>query len=104
MVVVYTAQKFTSLGPHCIDYARENEFTAWLTKHGSRSSITAASCATSWRNLAAKKKSVLRGGASSRVELPEIVARLGGARRVLYTDCDVFFVSDVVHRARGEPV
>jgi len=30
------------------------------------------------------------------VELPEIVARLGGADRVLYTDCDVIFAAEVV--------
>ena len=35
-------------------------------------------------------------GAFSRVELPDLVTSLGGAARVLYTDCDVIFVGEVV--------
>jgi len=35
-------------------------------------------------------------GALSLVGMPVIVARLGGADRVLYTDCDVIFAAEVV--------
>jgi hypothetical protein len=32
MVAVYTARKFTSLGPHIIYDGRDNEFTDWLDR------------------------------------------------------------------------
>ena len=37
------------------------------------------------------------------MELPEIVARLGGATRVLYTDCDVIFAAEVVPELEANP-
>ena len=36
MVAVHTAKKFTSLVPNCIYDGGDNDFTAWLTKHGVR--------------------------------------------------------------------
>jgi hypothetical protein len=42
-------------------------------------------------------------GAFSRVELPDLVASLGGGARVLYTDCDVIFVGDVVPELEANP-
>jgi hypothetical protein len=35
-------------------------------------------------------------GAFSRVELPDLVTTLGSPARILYTDCDVMFLTDVV--------
>ena len=37
------------------------------------------------------------------MELPEIVARLGGADRVLYTDCDIIFMDEVVPELQANP-
>ncbi len=42
-------------------------------------------------------------GAFSRIELPEIVEREGGNDRVLYTDCDVMFLGDVVPELEANP-
>ena len=68
---------------------------------------TAVLSATPWRNWAGNKGNphlaAALSGAFSRVELPEIVAQLGGAARVLYTDCDVIFVAEVVPELEANP-
>lgn len=100
MVAVHTARKFTSLVPYCIYDGGENDFTGWLTKHGVRiiphRSFLHESLAELGRSKGNPHLAPALSGAFSRVELPEIVATLGSSGRVLYTDCDVIFVDDVV--------
>lgn len=107
MVAVHTAQKFTSLRPHCIYDGAENEFTAWLTKHDVKivqhRSFVRDQLAELGRQKGNPHFEAALSGAFSRVELPEIVARLGGAARVLYTDCDVMFTSEVVDELEANP-
>jgi len=99
-VAVYTAQKYTSLAPHLIYEGDENEFTRWLAKHGVRVVRHRSRFREGLAELGRKKGNphfeAALSGAFSRVELPEIVARLGGPERVLYTDCDVMFTNEVV--------
>jgi hypothetical protein len=100
MVAVHTARKFTSLVPHFIYDGQENDFTSWLTKHGVRiiqhRSLFRDALAELGRRKGNPHFEAALSGAFSRVELPEIVARLGGGDRVLYTDCDVIFAAEVV--------
>src|ERR1051325_4951889 len=99
MVAVHTAKKSTSLVPHCIYDGGDNDFTAWLAKHGVRIVRHRSFIRDALTELGRQKGNphlaAALSGAFSRVELPEIVARLGGAGRVLYTDCEVIFVSEV---------
>jgi hypothetical protein len=100
MVAVHTARKFTSLVPHCIYDGGDNDFTQWLTKHDVRiirhRSFIREPLAELGRQKGNPHLAPALSGAFSRVELPEIVGRLGGATRVLYTDCDVIFAAEVV--------
>lgn len=100
MVAVHTARKFTSLVPHCIYDGGDNDFTQWLTKHDVRivrhRSFVREALTELGRSKGNPHLAPALSGAFSRVELPEIVARLGGAARVLYTDCDVIFAAEVV--------
>lgn len=107
MVAVHTAQKFTSLVPHCLYEGGENDFTEWLTKRGVRivphRSFVRESLAELGRRKGNPHLAPALAGAFSRVELPDIVARLGGAARILYTDCDVIFVAEVVPELEANP-
>jgi hypothetical protein len=107
MVAVHTARRFTSLVPHCIYDGGENHFTDWLTKHEVRIIRHRSFLHERLTELGEKKGNPhlapALSGAFSRVELPEIVARLGGATRVLYTDCDVIFVAEVVPELEANP-
>jgi hypothetical protein len=100
MVAVHTARKFTSLVPHCIYDGGDNDFTQWLTRHGVRIIRHRSFFREPLTELGRHKGNPHFGpalsGAFSRVELPEIVDRLDGAARVLYTDCDVIFAAEVV--------
>lgn len=99
MVAVHTARKHTSLEPHCIYEGGENEFTAWLTKHGVRIIPHRSFIRDALGDLGRQKQNPhlepALSAAFSRVELPEIVAKTGGSGRILYTDCDVMFLDDV---------
>ncbi len=100
MVAVHTAQKFTTLEPHCLYDGGENEFTVWLAKHGvavvpHRSFVRDALTELGQRKGNPHLAAAL-SGAFSRVELPDIVGKTGGEERVLYTDCDIFFRGDLV--------
>src|SRR3982074_3618463 len=107
MVAVHTAGKFTSLVPHCIYDGADNDFTEWLTKHDVRiirhRSFLREPLAELGRRTGNPHLAPALSGAFSRVELPELVARLGGAARVLYTDCDVIFVAEVVPELEANP-
>jgi hypothetical protein len=99
-VAVYTAGRHTSLIPHLIYDGRENEFTAWLKRHGVQIIPHRSRFREALGELGREKGNphfeAALAGAFSRVELPEIVQRRGGAERVLYTDCDVIFMAEVV--------
>jgi hypothetical protein len=99
-VAVHTARDVTSLVPHCIYDGAENEFTCWLSKHGVRIIPHRSFLYERLVELGKRKGNphlaAALSGAFSRVELPEIVTRLAIGGRVLYTDCDVVFVAEVV--------
>ena len=107
MVAVHTARKFTSLAPHCIYDGGENDFTDWLTKHDVEIIRHRSYVRDALEELGRRKENPHLGpalsGAFSRVELPAIVHGLGGAARVLYTDCDVFFLDEVVPELEANP-
>ena len=107
MVAVHTAKKFTSLVPHFIYDGTDNDLTAWLMKRGVRVVRHRSQFREALGELGRKKGNphfeAALSGAFSRVELPEIVARLGGAERVLYTDCDVIFTAEVVPEFEANP-
>lgn len=100
MVAVHTARKATALEPHCIYDGNENDFTAWLRKREVRIIPHRSFVREALEQLGREKGNphlaAALSGAFSRIELPEIVERLGGGGRVLYTDCDVMFLDDVV--------
>ena len=100
MVAVHTARKVTSLEPHCIYEGGENDFTAWLRKRGVQIISHRSFVREALEELGRQKQNphlaAALSGAFSRIELPEIVRDRGGSGRVLYTDCDVMFLDDVV--------
>lgn len=107
MVAVHTARKFTSLLPHCIYDGMENDFTAWLAKHGVKIIHHRSFLHERLKELGQQKGNPhlapALSGAFSRVELPELVGSLDGAARVLYTDCDVIFLAEVVPELEANP-
>jgi lipopolysaccharide biosynthesis glycosyltransferase len=107
MVAVHTARKVTSLEPHCIYDGAENEFTAWMTKRGVRIIRHRSFVRAALEDLGCRKKNPHLGaalsGAFSRIELPDLVDRTDGTDRILYTDCDVMFLSDVVVELEVNP-
>lgn len=100
MVAVHTAKKFTSLEPHCIYDGGENAFTEWLTAHEVRIVRHRSFVREQLEELGRQKGNphlaAALSGAFSRVELPALLERMGDADRVLYTDCDVIFLGEVV--------
>jgi len=96
MVAVHTAQQHTTLQPHCLYDGGDNDFTAWLTKRGVRiiqhRSFVRDALGELGRRKGNPHLAAALSGAFSRVELPEIVS----SGRILYTDCDVFFLGEVV--------
>src|ERR1700726_4788026 len=105
-VAVHTAGKATSLVPHCIYDGGENEFTVWLRNRGVQIIPHRSFVREALEELGRKKGNphlaAALSGAFSRIELPEIVER-GGAGRVLYTDCDVMFLDEVVPELKANP-
>ena len=106
MVAVHTARKVTRLEPHCIYDGNENNFTAWLTKHDVQIIRHRSFVRKALEELGRQKQNphlaAALSGAFSRIELPEIVEAAGGGR-ILYTDCDVMFVDDVVPELEANP-
>lgn len=105
MVAVHTAEKFTSLEPHCLYDGGENDFTAWLTKHNveivRHRSFVREALTELGRQKGNPHLAAALSGAFSRVELPEIVATAATSERLLYTDCDVVFRDEVVPELRA---
>ncbi len=99
MVAVHTAQKHTGLEPHCIYDGKENEFTAWLKKRGVRIIAHRSFVRGALEDLGRQEQNphlaAALSGAFSRIELPEIAQETKGDC-VLYTDCDVMFLDEVV--------
>ena len=107
MVAVHTARKVTSLEPHCIYDGGENDFTAWLRKHGVQIIPHRSFVREALEELGREKQNphlaAALSGAFSRIELPELVERHGGSERILYTDCDVIFLDEVVPELNANP-
>ncbi|MEY2501234.1 MAG: hypothetical protein QOI07_1568 [Verrucomicrobiota bacterium] len=107
MVAVHTARKVTSLKPHCIYEGGDNDFTAWLAKRGVRiirhRSFVRDALAELGRRKGNPHLAAALSGAFSRIELPEIVGRVEGTERILYTDCDVIFLDEVVPELEANP-
>lgn len=103
-VAVHTARKVTSLVPHCIYDGDENEFTVWLAKYDVRIVRHRSFVRDALEELGRQKGNphlaAALSGAFSRIELPEIVE---GSERVLYTDCDVMFLGDLVPELEANP-
>ena len=104
MVAVHTAQRTTSLEPHCIYDGGENDFTAWLRKRGVGIIRHRSFVRDALEELGRTKQNPHLGaalsGAFSRIELPDLVE---GSERILYTDCDVMFLDDVVPELEENP-
>ena len=100
-VAVHTALKHTSLAPHFLYDGIDNALTDWLRKR----KVPIFQCRTTFfdglRELSERKQNpkilAIGAGAFLRVELPTLVDELGiDDTYVLYTDCDVMFMKDVV--------
>jgi lipopolysaccharide biosynthesis glycosyltransferase len=107
MVAVHTARKHTALEPHCIYDGGENDFTAWLAKRGVRIIRHRSFVRDALKELGRKKQNphlaAALSGAFSRIELPDIVHESGGTERILYTDCDVMFLDEIVPELEANP-
>src|SRR5688500_1617764 len=107
MVAVHTAKKFTSLEPHCIYEGGENDFTEWLTAHEveivRHRSFVREQLEELGRQKGNPHLAAALSGAFSRVELPELLAARKSETRVLYTDCDVIFLGEVVPELEANP-
>jgi lipopolysaccharide biosynthesis glycosyltransferase len=99
-VAVHTALRHTSLQPHLLYDGAENELTRWLRdrqvpivpSHSFlQAEVSTLSCGEHEVNI----RSALRG-ILLRLELPQLGLSLNLNERVLYTDCDVFFLGEVV--------
>ena len=106
-VAVWTARRHTSLVPHLIYDGSENDFTAWLKNQDvqivQHRSLFREALADLGQAKGNPHFAAALSGPFSRVELPEMMVHLGGAERVLYTDCDVIFTADVVPELESNP-
>lgn len=104
MVAVYTARKFTSLRSHLIYDGKDNEFTAWLDRHGVKIIRHRSFLREELAELGRREKNpyiaAAISGAFLRVELPRLVSPSSSGDIVLYTDCDVMFRDEVVAQLR----
>ncbi|VXD18746.1 hypothetical protein PL8927_610008 [Planktothrix serta PCC 8927] len=100
-VAVYTARQYTSLEPFCIYDGQENEVTEWMRNQGVTiihhriPHYEKLKSDFSWSlNVAS--------GAFLRIEIPTIMEQYQmDDEYVLYTDCDVMFLNDVVDYLQG---
>ncbi|SKB12338.1 hypothetical protein PL11201_330027 [Planktothrix sp. PCC 11201] len=100
-VAVYTARQYTSLEPFCIYDGKENEVTEWMRNQGVTiihhriPHYEKLKSYFSWSlNVAS--------GAFLRIEIPTIMKQYQmDDEYVLYTDCDVMFLNDVVDYLQG---
>ena len=99
-VAIHTATMNTSLRPHFIYDGEENELTTWLQQRQvpiirRRSSFRGALAALG-EKVGNPYIEAAASGAFLRAELPVFAPEFIQSDRVLYTDCDVIFRSDVV--------
>ena len=99
-VAIHTARRHTALQPHLLYDGGENELTRWLRARQVPiiplqtfllDEIAALRCGEHEINI----RSALRG-ILLRIELPRLGLELELDKRILYTDCDVFFLGEVV--------
>ncbi|MFN2508328.1 MAG: hypothetical protein ABR589_06100 [Chthoniobacterales bacterium] len=99
-VAIHTALRHTALQPHCLYDGSENDFTAWMKRKGVRIIRCQSFLLDELARLGERRSnpqllSATRG-VFLRTELPSLQERFGFDDRVLYTDCDVIFRSEVV--------
>lgn len=99
-VAIHTALLHTSLQPHCVYDGGENGFTAWLKRRNVPIIHQRTFLYDELARLGERQKNPellpATRGVFLRAELPLLQKRLGFDERVLYTDCDVIFRSEVV--------
>lgn len=99
-VAVESARTHTSLRPNFIYDGNDNPFTDWLRGRGVRIFRQRSFLADELEALGKRRKNpmlpAISRGAFLRMEVPEIARAHGLSDRVLYTDCDVLFRSEVV--------
>src|SRR5438552_14686063 len=107
MVAVHTARKFTSLVSHCLYDGGDSDFTQWLTQHDVRIIRHRSFLRDDLAELGRRKNNphfaAALSGAFLRVELRGLMGSSDGATRVLYTDCDVIFLGEVVPELEANP-
>ena len=98
-VALHTGQCHTTLEPHVLYDGGENAFTGWLRDREIPIIKRRTFLAESLEQLSTRKGdpaiATVARGVFLRVELPALRAEIGLDDRVLYTDCDVLFRSDV---------
>lgn len=100
-VAVRSALKHTSLEPYFLFDGEENELTGWLRQRGVTVIFRRSWLYSALSELAKKKDRenilVIGSGTFLRLEIPLVAQELGFAdQTVLYTDCDILFLSEVV--------
>jgi hypothetical protein len=98
-VAVLSARENTSLQPCFLYDGQPNALTGWLERRDVAIVPHRSQFYEVLKSLSEEQKrpDVFRigTGAFLRVDIPEVVAKLGWSdERILYTDCDVMFVSD----------
>ncbi|MEI2419547.1 class I SAM-dependent methyltransferase, partial [Arthrospira platensis SPKY2] len=96
-VAVATAQEKTSLEPFCIYDGSENDLTSWLKNRKVNLIFHRTPHYDRFKNNMVDQSFRTACGAYLRVEIPKIIEQYDiSDEYVLYTDCDVLFVNDVV--------
>ena len=101
-VSVASARQNTSLELYCLYDGQESELTGWLEARGVRLIYRRSFLYDQLADLAHNRLHnpdvlTIGAGAFLRVEIPQILRELGATDEfVLYTDCDVLFLKDVV--------
>ncbi len=100
-VAVHTARKRTALVPHIIFDGEENDLTRWLRQRDVHIIFRRSFLYQDLKAIAEADNAphvlTIGAGAFLRTELPAIAAEMGfSGETVLYTDCDVMFMRDVV--------
>jgi hypothetical protein len=100
-VAVHSAARHTRLVPHFLYDGEENELTAWLRGRGVTIIHRRSTFYPQLEEIAARLQAPhilsIAPGAFLRCEIPALVQEMGWTDEyLLYTDCDVLFLSEVV--------